>query len=109
MSFNWRLLLGPAEILDYVVWHEACHLVHMDHSRRFWSLLERHRPGYRTPRRWLRDQRRRRSSCPLTMRSSADVARGRARRRPRDRGRLRRNGEGTRRLNRRGAHTLRAP
>ena len=33
MSFNWRLLLGPDEILDYVVWHEACHLVVMDHSR----------------------------------------------------------------------------
>jgi predicted metal-dependent hydrolase len=55
MSFNWRLLLGPPEILDYVVWHEACHLVHMDHSRRFWSLLERHLPDYRTPRRWLKD------------------------------------------------------
>jgi predicted metal-dependent hydrolase len=55
MSFNWRLLLGPFEILEYVVWHEACHLVHMDHSRRFWSLLERHLPDYRTPRRWLKD------------------------------------------------------
>jgi predicted metal-dependent hydrolase len=55
MSFNWRLLLGPPEIFDYVVWHEACHLVHMDHSRRFWSLLERHVPDYRTPRRWLKD------------------------------------------------------
>jgi predicted metal-dependent hydrolase len=55
MSFNWRLLLAPPEILDYVVWHEACHLVHMDHSQRFWSLLERHVPDYRAPRRWLRD------------------------------------------------------
>jgi predicted metal-dependent hydrolase len=54
MSFNWRLLLGPDEVLDYVVWHEACHLVVMDHSRRFWSLLEHHRPGYREPQRWLR-------------------------------------------------------
>jgi predicted metal-dependent hydrolase len=54
MSFNWRLLLAPPEILEYVVWHEACHLVHMDHSRRFWSLLERHLPDYRTPRRWLK-------------------------------------------------------
>ena len=55
MSFNWRLLLAPEEVLDYVVWHEACHLVVMDHSRRFWSLVERHGPGYRAPRRWLRD------------------------------------------------------
>ncbi len=55
LAFNWRLLLGPVEVLDYVVWHEACHLVVFDHSRRFWELLERHRPGYRAPRRWLRD------------------------------------------------------
>lgn len=54
MSFNWRLLLAPEEVLDYVVWHEACHLVHMDHSPRFWSLVERHVPGYQAPRRWLR-------------------------------------------------------
>jgi predicted metal-dependent hydrolase len=54
MSFNWRLLLAPAEILDYVVWHEACHLVVMDHSPRFWSLVERHHPGYRDAQRWLR-------------------------------------------------------
>lgn len=54
MSFNWRLLLAPEHVLDYVVWHEACHLQVMDHSRRFWGLLERHRPGYREPRRWLR-------------------------------------------------------
>jgi predicted metal-dependent hydrolase len=54
MSFNWRLLLAPEAVLDYVVWHEACHLVHMDHSRRFWALLAEHRPDYREPQRWLR-------------------------------------------------------
>ena len=54
MSFNWRLLLAPEEVLDYVVWHEACHLVHMDHSPRFWALVAHHRPGYRAPQRWLR-------------------------------------------------------
>jgi predicted metal-dependent hydrolase len=54
MSFNWRLLLAPEPVLDYVVWHEACHLVVMDHSHRFWALVERHVPGYREPRRWLR-------------------------------------------------------
>jgi predicted metal-dependent hydrolase len=55
MSFNWRLMLAPEPVLDYVVWHEACHLVVMDHSKRFWALVERHVPGYREPRRWLRD------------------------------------------------------
>ncbi len=54
IAINWRLLLGPGHLLDYVVWHEACHLVVMDHSPRFWSLLERHVPGYREPRDWLR-------------------------------------------------------
>ena len=41
MSFNWRLLLAPERVLDYVVWHEVCHLQVMDHSPRFWALLER--------------------------------------------------------------------
>jgi predicted metal-dependent hydrolase len=54
MSFNWRLLLAPEPVLDYVVWHEACHLVHMDHSARFWATVARHCPGYEQPRRWLR-------------------------------------------------------
>jgi predicted metal-dependent hydrolase len=55
MSFNWRLLLAPEPVLDYVVWHEACHLRVMDHSPGFWSLLAQHVPAYREPRRWLRD------------------------------------------------------
>jgi len=54
LSFNWRLLLAPEDVLDYVVWHEACHLAVLDHSARFWALVERHLPGYREPRAWLR-------------------------------------------------------
>jgi predicted metal-dependent hydrolase len=54
MSFNWRLLLAPEPVLDYVVWHEACHLVVMDHSKRFWALVEHHVPDYREHRSWLR-------------------------------------------------------
>lgn len=54
MSFNWRLLLAPEPVLDYVVWHEVCHLEVMDHSPRFWSLLESRCPGYRDHLRWLR-------------------------------------------------------
>jgi predicted metal-dependent hydrolase len=53
MSFNWRLLLAPERVLDYVVWHEVCHLEVLDHSPRFWALLERRRPGYREDRDWL--------------------------------------------------------
>jgi len=54
MSFNWRLLLAPEPVLNYVVWHEVCHLEVMDHSPRFWSLLERWCPDYREHSRWLR-------------------------------------------------------
>jgi len=54
MSFNWRLLLAPERVLDYVVWHEVCHLEILDHSPRFWALLEQRWPGYREDRLWLR-------------------------------------------------------
>ncbi len=54
MSFNWRLLLAPEQVLDYVIWHEVCHLEVMDHSPRFWALMERRCPGYRQHVRWLR-------------------------------------------------------
>jgi predicted metal-dependent hydrolase len=54
MSFNWRLLLAPEPVLDYVVWHEACHLEVLDHSPRFWRLVAKHCPGYREQMRWLR-------------------------------------------------------
>lgn len=56
MSFNWRLLLAPEPVLDYVVWHEVCHLAVMDHSPRFWALLERRCPDYRSHAAWLRRQ-----------------------------------------------------
>jgi len=54
MSFNWRLLLAPERVLDYVVWHEVCHLQILDHSPRFWALLENYWPGYHEDREWLR-------------------------------------------------------
>src|SRR6185312_8528403 len=53
MSFNWRLLLAPERVLEYVVWHEVCHLAVLDHSPRFWALLGRHWPSWREERAWL--------------------------------------------------------
>lgn len=55
ISLSWRLLLAPEACLDYVVWHEACHIVHAHHRATFWALLERHRPDWRTPSAWLRE------------------------------------------------------
>jgi len=54
MSFNWRLLLAPEAVLDYVVWHEVCHLAFMDHSPRFWGLVARYCPEHREHAAWLR-------------------------------------------------------
>jgi len=54
MSFNWRLLLAPEAVLDYVIEHEVCHLEVMDHSPRFWRLLESRVPDWRDHARWLR-------------------------------------------------------
>ena len=54
MSFNWRLLLAPVEILDYVVEHEVAHLELLDHSPRFWRLLASRCPDWREHEAWLR-------------------------------------------------------
>jgi predicted metal-dependent hydrolase len=54
MSFNWRLLLAPEPVLQYVVWHEVCHLEIRDHSPRFWALLASRFPDWREQRSWLR-------------------------------------------------------
>lgn len=54
MSFNWRLLLAPDDVLETVVWHEVCHLEVPNHSRRFWDLLAGWRPAHREHEAWLR-------------------------------------------------------
>ncbi len=55
LNFNWRLLLAPPGVLDYVVIHELCHLRHPDHSERFWSLVSRHCPFFDKYRGWLQE------------------------------------------------------
>ena len=55
LNFNCVLMLAPTEIADYVIVHELCHLVHPDHSKAFWALVESTMPGCAAHRRWLRD------------------------------------------------------
>jgi predicted metal-dependent hydrolase len=55
LSFNWRLVLAPFDVLDYVVVHELCHLREPNHSRRFWKLVEQRRPDWREQRDWLHE------------------------------------------------------
>jgi predicted metal-dependent hydrolase len=54
LSFNWRLMLAPEAVFEYVVWHEVCHLKVHDHSERFWGLVARHCPEFREQAAWLR-------------------------------------------------------
>ncbi len=54
LSFNWRLILAPPDVLDYVVIHELCHLLEMNHSKRYWRHVTAWCPGHKTHRRWLR-------------------------------------------------------
>jgi predicted metal-dependent hydrolase len=53
LSFNWRLVLAPHDVLDYVVVHEICHLVEMNHGPGFWALVAKRRPGYAEAKSWL--------------------------------------------------------
>ena len=55
MSFSWRLVFAPPEVLDYLVAHEVAHLVHMNHGPRFWALAERLCEGpMAPPQAWLK-------------------------------------------------------
>ncbi|MGN0157490.1 MAG: M48 family metallopeptidase [Lachnospiraceae bacterium] len=54
LSFNFRLMLAPPRVLDYVVVHELCHLTYMNHSKEFWQAVERVMPDYRIYRDWLK-------------------------------------------------------
>lgn len=55
LNFNWRLIMAPAGVLDYVVVHELAHRKEMNHSKAFWSVVEETMPDYRKYRNWLED------------------------------------------------------
>lgn len=55
LAFNYRLLFVPPAVLDYVVVHEVCHLIELNHSDRFWKLVEREVPAYAAYRQALSD------------------------------------------------------
>ena len=54
LRYSWRLILAPYEIMDYVAAHECGHLVHADHSPRFWALVAELGPDVKRARAWLR-------------------------------------------------------
>lgn len=54
LVFNWRIVMAPLWVLDYVVTHELCHLLHHNHSPQFWQAVNRHAPDCRDARHWLK-------------------------------------------------------
>lgn len=54
LNFNWRLVMAPLPVMDYIVAHELLHLVEPNHSKKFWTLVESVCPDYKNCRDWLK-------------------------------------------------------
>ncbi|GIM45096.1 hypothetical protein DNHGIG_06450 [Collibacillus ludicampi] len=54
LNFNWRLMMCPPEVIDYIIIHELCHLNEMNHSQRFWNLVALRCPNYKECELWLK-------------------------------------------------------
>jgi len=54
LSFNWKLVMAPQPVLDYVIIHELTHLKEMNHSKRFWELVAQYCPEWRERKKWLK-------------------------------------------------------
>ena len=53
LMYSWRLVMAPPAVLDYVAAHEVAHMLEMNHSHRFWAVVERLYPGWQAQRKWL--------------------------------------------------------
>lgn len=53
LTFNWKLAMAPPRVIDYVVVHEMCHMVHLNHDRSFWRLVGKIMPDYKELENWL--------------------------------------------------------
>ena len=54
VSYNWRIIIAPHHIVDYIVVHELCHLIEHNHGPRYWKHVERVIPSYKNCREWLK-------------------------------------------------------
>jgi predicted metal-dependent hydrolase len=55
INFNWKLMMAPEPVIDYVIIHELAHLKEMSHSKNFWKLVAEHCPQWRKNRKWLKE------------------------------------------------------
>ena len=54
LMYSWRLIMAPPPVLAYVAAHEVAHMLEMNHSDRFWAVVERLNPGWQVQRQWLK-------------------------------------------------------
>ena len=54
VSYNWRIIISPNPVVDYVVVHELCHLIHHNHSKQYWNQVRSIVPDYQSKRDWLK-------------------------------------------------------
>lgn len=54
LNFNWKSIMAPQTVIDYIIVHELCHLRYRDHSEMFWNEVDKVLPGYRERKEWLR-------------------------------------------------------
>jgi predicted metal-dependent hydrolase len=54
LNFNWKVILSPMWVLDYVVVHELCHLRYMNHAKEYWAMVERYMPDFKKAQEWLK-------------------------------------------------------
>ena len=55
ITFNWKLVMAPIDVIDYVVIHELCHLKHHNHSKDFWKEVIKYMPNFKEKKEWLRE------------------------------------------------------
>ena len=56
LQFNWKIIMAPTAVVDSVVVHELCHLLHMHHGPDFWAQVKRVLPNYKDAKQWLKDE-----------------------------------------------------
>jgi len=61
ISINFKLALAPLDVVDYILIHELCHILHKNHSKEFWMAVQSFMPDYREKRKWLKT-----NSCNLS-------------------------------------------
>lgn len=54
LNFNYRIIMAPEKVMDYIIVHELCHLKHMNHGKQFWETVALYMPDYKNHKDWLK-------------------------------------------------------